>query len=133
VILFGALAAAAAVISGGCAGDGGSPGARVEVLSPAAFQAAIDESDRVTINVHTPDEGSIRGTDLAIPFDELAARQRELPIRSTPLAVYCRSGSMSADAVDTLIGLGFQDIVELEGGMLAWGQDRRPIVPVTTG
>lgn len=117
------VAAAAA-----CAGAGQDATTGSRLLPPEEFESAIAEADTVTINVHTPDEGSIAGTDLAIPFDELRARAGELPAVTTPLAVYCRTGRMSAEAVQTLEALGFRDVVELNGGMLAWTDSGRPIV-----
>jgi len=89
----------------------------------------MEEPGRVTVNVHVPDEGSISGTDLWIPFDEVAARESELPDPSTPLAVYCRSGRMSAIAVETLARLGFTDVVELKGGMISWEEAGKPLLP----
>lgn len=66
--------------------------AAVRVLDPAEFGAAI-AGDRVTVNVHVPDQGSLPGTDLAVPFDQITARAAELPRdRSTPLSSY-RNGS----------------------------------------
>lgn len=87
----------------------------------------------VTINVHTPDEGSIAGTDLTIPFDQIASSDQLPKDRSTPLAVYCRSGNMSADAVDDLEALGYTDIVELAGGFNAWTAAGRPLVAPASG
>jgi len=92
----------------------------------------MEEPGRVTVNVHVPDEGSISGTDLWIPFDEVAARKSELPDPATPLAVYCRSGRMSAIAAETLAGLGFADVVELEGGMIAWEGAGKALLPPGT-
>ncbi|CAN5741066.1 hypothetical protein BH24ACT6_BH24ACT6_06400 [soil metagenome] len=84
-------------------------------MDPQAFAGRVAAPDVVTISVHTPNEGSIAGTDLTIPFDEVAS-STELPDdRSTRLAVYCRSGNMSADAIDDLEALGYTDIAELEG------------------
>jgi rhodanese-related sulfurtransferase len=118
------------VACGGSDGDGSALPARV---APETFAAALAEPDRVSLNVHVPDEGSIVGTDLSIPFDELEARQSELPDPSTPLALYCRSGNMSATAARTLATLGFTDVVELEGGMLAWQEAGRPLLPAASG
>lgn len=128
----------------GCGGDGGSadagsgaePAARTGsvLVGPARFAAAIAEPGRVVVNVHTPPEGQIEGTDLAIPYDQLTARAGELPgDRGTPLAVYCRSGRMSAEAVPTLVRLGFRDIVELRGGMDAWVAGGRTLVDAPAG
>ena len=112
----------------GC-GDSGSGSTSPRLVPPAAFAQAMAEPGRVTINVHVPDEGSIDGTDLSIPFDEIEARQGELPDTSAPLAVYCHSGNMSADAVKTLDELGYEDVVELEGGMVAWEASGRMLLP----
>lgn len=91
-----------------------SPAAPVRQVVPAEF--ATEVGSRFMVNVHTPDEGSIPGTDVAIPFDQLAARAAELPAdRAAPLAIYCMTGRMSAIAGDTLAALGYTDVVELRG------------------
>ena len=90
------------------------------LVDAAEFDRAVRDTATVTINVHVPvAEIGIDGTDLALPFDGLDAAL--LPSdRSTPLAVYCRSGTMSAIAIRRLVDLGFTDIVELDGGTEAW-------------
>lgn len=100
-----------------------------EQAAPAEFAAVVADEDVVTVNVHVPDEGSIPGTDAAIPFDQISTSVGDLPQeRSTPLAVYCRTGQMSAEAVQTLRDLGYTDVVELRGGMEAWTADGRDLV-----
>lgn len=111
------------------AGCGGSGETSPRLLPPAGFADAVTRPGTVTLNVHVPDEGSLPGTDLAIPFDQIEARRGELPATSTPLAVYCRSGSMSAVAVETLARLGYENVVELEGGMVAWQAEGRTLLP----
>jgi rhodanese-related sulfurtransferase len=90
------------------------------LMAPPAFEAAMSQPGTIIINVHVPaDEVSLQGTTLEMPFD--AIDPAALPAdRSTPLAVYCRSGSMSADAVATLSELGYTNIAELDGGTVAW-------------
>lgn len=121
-----ALAALVSLVLAGC---GGVEETSRQLLPPSAFAQAIARPGTVILNVHVPDEGSISGTDLSIPFDRLDARRGELPAPSTPLAVYCRSGSMSAVAVETLARLGYEDVVELAGGMEAWQADGRRLLP----
>ncbi len=100
------------------------------LVSPAAFARAVAQKGTVTINVHIPDEGSLAGTDLWIPFDRVAANRARLPARkTTPLAVYCRSGRMSAIAVRVLARLGYGNVVELRGGMVAWEASGRRLLP----
>ena len=60
------------------------------------------------------------GPDLAIPFDEISDSEALPSDLDSPLAIYCKSGNMSADAVDDLVALGYTDVVELDGGFDAW-------------
>ena len=99
-------------------------------VAPATFADVIAEPATFVLNVHTPDEGSLPGTEANIPFDQLHMRADELPAdRSTPIAVYCRTGSMSTLATVTLGDLGYTDVTELEGGMEAWRNDGRALTP----
>lgn len=98
-------------------------------LGPEAFAAEVASGDRFVINVHTADEGGIEGTDASIPFNQLEERAAELPQdRTAAIAVYCMSGGMSEIAVDTIVGMGYVDVVELGGGMIAWEADGRPLI-----
>jgi phage shock protein E len=98
-------------------------------VGPQQFAEVIAAPERVIINVHVPYEGDIAGTDLSIPFDQIEAQANRLPtVRSTPLAVYCRTGRMSTSAATTLANLGYHDVVELAGGMQAWQQSGRTLV-----
>lgn len=107
-----------------------APGATpAKTAPPAAFAAAVASPGTFVLNVHTPDAGSIPGTDAEVPFDQLRARASELPgDRTTPIAVYCRSGRMSAEAIPVLQSLGYTDITELAGGMDAWTAAGRPLL-----
>ena len=103
------------------------------VLGPAAFEAAMLDPATVSVNVHVPpEEIGIAGTDLTMPFDRLD--EAGLPADlTTPIAVYCRSGTMSAIAVQRLAELGYTDVVELAGGTEAWTASGRPMTPVAVG
>lgn len=98
------------------------------LVEPAAFAGAIADRSRTTINVHVPFEGSIAGTDESIPFDQIAAEVNRLPAdRDAPLAIYCKTGRMSAIAAVELDRLGYDDVVELRGGMDAWTTQGFPL------
>ena len=125
-----ACSAGATVASSGepLAGTSGETAATTP-LDPPAFADAVSDGSTFVVNVHVPDEGSIPGTDAEIPFDGIQARAAELPQdRSAPIAVYCRTGRMSAEAVTTLLSLGYSDLVELRGGMDAWVDDGRELL-----
>ena len=99
-----------------------------DLVSADDFARTVTQRNRVTINVHVPFEGAIRGTDQFIPFDRIEQQAARLPSdRSAPLAIYCRTGSMSATAAKTLAALGYTDVVELQGGMQAWEASGRSL------
>ncbi len=115
-----------------CGSDGPGPraGESPTLVSVDEFADRIDDPGVVTINVHVPDEGNIAGTDLRIPYDVIS-ESADLPAElDTPLAVYCRSGNMSATAVVDLSERGYTDVVELEGGFNAWADAGRPLEQV---
>ena len=72
------------------------------------------------INVHVPYQGDIPQTDLNIPFDRIAENLDKLPAKDAPVLIYCRSGRMSTEATLTLTALGYNHVMHLEGGFLAW-------------
>lgn len=126
------VALVAGILLAGCGNDSSPIADDTTVtvtVAPTSFADVIAESATFVLNVHTPDEGSIPGTDANIPFDRLRRRADELPAdRSTPIAVYCRSGNMSAQATVTLGDLGYTDVTELAGGMDAWRGDGRTLL-----
>lgn len=133
--------AAASVLIAGCSTDSTGSGATDTTVAPVAspqllsvdkFAVAIEDPRVVTINVHVPDEGALPGTDLTIPFDQID-RSEQLPTDlDTPLAVYCRSGNMSAEAVRDLDSMGYTNVVELDGGFNAWVRSGRALLEPAT-
>ncbi len=93
-----------------------------------AFAAKIADPRVVTINVHIPNEGDLKGTDLEIPYTMISSSKALPNNRATPLAIYCRSGNMSAQAAIDLHRLGYTDITELKGGYNAWKATGRTLV-----
>ena len=97
-------------------------------VSAAELQTMLVDKDFTFVNVHIPFEGDIAGTDLSIPYDQIDQNLGELPAdKDAKIVLYCRSGRMSAIAAETLIGLGYTNIWNLSGGMVAWEQAGLPI------
>lgn len=106
-----------------------SPGERVSVpggsftrVSPQELRAMLEDDNFPLVNVHIPFEGDIPGTDLSIPYNEIGQERNldKLPGKDAKVVLYCRSGSMSEQAARTLVKLGYTNVWDLKGGMIAW-------------
>jgi rhodanese-related sulfurtransferase len=94
-------------------------------VSPDDLNTMLKTKDFVFINVHIPFEGNIAGTDLSIPYDQISEPPylEQIPVDKTAkILLYCRSGRMSAIAAEKLVSLGYTNIWNLDGGMVAWEQ-----------
>lgn len=47
--------------------------------------------------------------------------------KQAPIVCICRSGGRSGRAAETLVSLGFRDVTNMVGGMLAWNQSGLPV------
>jgi len=62
-----------------------------------------------------------------IPHDQIEARYQELAhLRTKKILIICRSGKRSLFAAKVLAAKGFQEVYNLEGGMLAWRGELEP-------
>ena len=96
-------------------------------LAPDAFAARV-RAGAFVINVHVPYSGEIEGTNAFIPFDRIVG-DAELPSNeAASIALYCRSGRMSAIAASALAKAGYTRVTELDGGLDAWKSDGRPVL-----
>lgn len=89
-------------------------------ISVEQLAALLPDEDFTLINVHVPYAGDIPRTDLSIPYNQIFENQSQLPDKETPIVVYCRSGRMSTQAAQMLVGLGYTNVLEVDGGMNDW-------------
>ena len=98
-------------------------------VTPDRLAQMLGHKDFTFVNVKTPYIGEIDGTDLYIPYDQLTARTSQLPqAKDARILVYCRSGVESAQAAQALLGLGYTNVLNLDGGMNAWQSSGRTLV-----
>lgn len=64
-----------------------------------------------------------------MPMRSVPARYLELD-RSQPIACLCHHGARSAQVVHFLMQQGFDNVVNVHGGINAWSHERDPGVPM---
>ncbi len=79
------------------------------------------ETDFLVLDVRQPEEFAVGHVPNAvlIPLGDLQAKASEIPT-DIPVYVICRSGNRSRQASKILVELGFQDVRNVDGGVLAW-------------
>ncbi len=99
-----------------------------ESVSPQEFYRLMQNEDAFVIDVHVPEQKHLNGTDVWIPYDKIEEMQDLLPKdKNTPILVYCRSGHMSKIAASKLAQMGYKNIYDLDGGIIAWEKAGLPI------
>ena len=104
-----------------------------ERVDVETFEQSInDNPDVLLLDVRTQAEweqdGYLEGAVL-IPHTSLEERLDELPEDKDELIhLYCRSGNRSVEAANTLLGLGFTNIIELKSGINGWKDAQKPVL-----
>lgn len=107
-----------------------SPGG--DTVSARQLKKMLGKKNFTFINVHTPYEGEIPNTDLFIAYDKLVEQSSLLPKdKNAPIVLYCKTGRMSADALETVRKLGYTNVRHLEGGFKAWQKSGGKLLDLT--
>jgi adenylyltransferase/sulfurtransferase len=111
-----------------CGAGRGEPAAPPDEITALELKRRLDSGDDLVIlDVREPFEweiGRIEGARL-VPLGTLPARLGELD-RARIYVLQCRSGVRSAQAQELLRRAGFRSLLNLRGGILAWGRDVDP-------
>jgi rhodanese-related sulfurtransferase len=105
------------------------PIGRITIISAAqAAERLANEDGALMIDVREPREfESLRAPGAAsVPLAEFVARLGDLP-RDRQLLMVCRSGSRSLRATMYLMQQGFDDVANVDGGMIAWKNAGLPV------
>lgn len=104
-------------------------GGGVATIDPAeAHRRLLADPRAVLVDVRQPVEtaaGNVPGAIL-IPLTDFRRRIGELP-RDRPILTICRSGHRSPLAARQLRRAGYDDVVNVGGGMIAWQKVGLPV------
>lgn len=143
-----AVAVAFLALAAGCANDGTSNDAeaatttmQATVAAPAGVRAVSPDDAAaihadpppglVVLDVRTPEEFAEGHLESAIMIDfyreDFPERLAELD-PDQPYLLYCRSGNRSGQTRSIMESLGFTDVADINGGILAWSGAGYPVV-----
>jgi phage shock protein E len=109
-----------------CAQSGGS---NLDVTQVS--QMIADNEDIVLIDVRTPEEfmqGHLDGAKLINFYDAKFQEEVKKLDTAKKYVVYCRSGGRSAKSVNAMKKLGFTEVYNMSGGVLAWQGAQQKLV-----
>ena len=105
--------------------------AQIEDISPAEAARELEAGGVALVDTREPheyEEAHIDGGSLVPPGllrDEI---ESTVPDHSQRVLVYCRSGNRSAKAAAQMAELGYEDVANVEGGILAWQEEGLPVI-----
>ncbi|RLA44178.1 MAG: rhodanese-like domain-containing protein [Gammaproteobacteria bacterium] len=93
----------------------------LEIISPTELNEVMQKEDVFLVDVHTPQQRHIKGTDFFIPYNEIEKHIDKFPKdKNTVIYLYCEGGPMGNAAARTLYKLGYVNLNNLRGGANAW-------------
>ncbi len=93
----------------------------LKVITAAELNKTMQNGDIFLVDVHTPEQRHIKGTDIFVPYNEIEKYQNRFPSdKNAPIYLYCKSGPMANAAAHALYELGYRNMTNLDGGMDAW-------------
>ncbi|MFO7779723.1 MAG: rhodanese-like domain-containing protein [Nitriliruptoraceae bacterium] len=102
----------------------------IRALPATEAATRLEEPDALVLDVRTPPEYLQTHLPGAVNVDfygpslrsELEALDREAPV-----LLYCRSGQRSGNLHPLLAELGFRDVIDVRGGIIAWVEAELPL------
>jgi len=102
--------------------------AAVKRLMPKELKAMLDRGAVHLFDVRPAGERTLASIPGAHPLDERGQKDLADLARNTPIVLHCHHGVRSRSAAERLIGEGFTNVYNLEGGIDAWSRDVDPTI-----
>lgn len=126
-----------ALLSGGCSNaqnqseeNSQNEGVINKDIDVKEFAELVEKGNGLLLDVRTDDEfaeSHLKGaTQIDFFSSDFKNKVSELD-KNTPVYVYCRSGGRSGKAAKMMKGMGFKEVYNLEGGILAWQRKGMPV------
>ena len=78
----------------------------IQTIKSQEYGQLASRPDVFVLDVHIPEQPHLPQTNAFIPYNQLTQNLDKLPQnKNTPILIYCRSGSMSRQAAQTLAKL----------------------------
>jgi len=100
-------------------------------LGAKEFSEKIAEEGVRILDVRTPDEiskGYIEGAQFVDFYREDFKIEIDSLNKEFAYAIYCRSGKRSSQAMEIMQEFGFENLYNLEGGIIEWTNTGMPVV-----
>ncbi|MGV6858046.1 MAG: rhodanese-like domain-containing protein [bacterium] len=100
-------------------------------FAPAELKAYLESHSPILLDVREPWEHQIAHLDNAVllPMRQLPAALDEFK-PDQEIVVICHHGIRSVHAARYLLSVGFNNIINLKGGIDRWARDLDPTMPV---
>lgn len=86
------------------------------------------QNNHVLIDVRTPDEfksGHVAKSK-NIPLNTISKKMGNIP-KDKPVVLICKTGTRSGMAARQLLGAGYENVINLKGGVTRWQADGHPL------
>jgi len=100
----------------------------IKEVSPVEAEAAVSKAYSQFVDVRTPDEylAGHAARAVNIPLDTLPSNLDRLE-KNEPVYLICESGGRSQQAASLLKNAGFNNVLNVKGGIAAWRQGDLPM------
>ena len=114
----------------GCAPTGKVIAKEPEIMSLSAIEFSRNHKEGVLLDIRTPEEfgeGHIEGASNLDFYSSGFRADLDSLDKDGVYFIYCRSGSRTSQTKILMESLGFKNVYDLRGGILAWSSANLPL------